>query len=75
MDYGRGGGPEHFELEKVAVGARCEEGWAGEQEAVHRVHSSSGEHRHDGSPAMRQRSSMRGGGGLGVRVRGNHDTG
>jgi hypothetical protein len=75
MDCGWGRGPEHFELEEVAVGARCEEGWAGEQEAVNRVRSSSGDHQHGRSPAMRRRSDMRGGGGLGMRERGNHDTG
>jgi hypothetical protein len=51
MDCGRGGGPEHVELEEVAVGARRGEGWAGEQEAIHRVRSCSGDHRHSGSPA------------------------
>jgi hypothetical protein len=46
------------ELEEVAVRANCGEGWAGEQEVVHRVRSCSGEHRHSGSPAMRRHSSM-----------------
>jgi hypothetical protein len=58
MDCGPSGGPEHVELEEVAVGARRGEGWAGEQEAVHHVRSCSENHRHDESPAMRRCSDM-----------------
>jgi hypothetical protein len=58
MDCGRGGGPEHVELEEVAIGARRGEGWVGEQKAVHRLCSCSGDHQHGGSPVMRRRSDM-----------------
>jgi hypothetical protein len=37
MDCERGGGPEHVELQEVAVGARRGEGWVGEHEAVLKV--------------------------------------
>jgi hypothetical protein len=51
MDCERGGGPEHVELQEVAVGARRGEGWVGEQKAVHSVRSCSEDHRHSESPA------------------------